>query len=244
MTALAKMTLVEAKLLFREPATWIIALVLPTFIVLVLGAVFAPHRPEEAFGGQRFIDLFVPSMVVLTLATLGVSTLPIRLATYREKGVLRRLSTTPVHPGNLLAAQLIINIAIAVGAVLLLVVAGRVAFDVPLPRHPIGFIAAFLVGTSSLFALGVLVAARASSARTGTALAMPIFFLVMFVGGVYLPRVFLPEFVVRIGEVTPPGVQALLDAWMGTAPQPLQLAIMAAITVIAGVAAARLFKWE
>ena len=37
----------------------------------------------------------------------------------------------------------------------------------------------------------------------------------MFLGGVYLPRWLLPEVLVRIGDFTPPGVQALLDAWSG-----------------------------
>ena len=56
--------------------------------------------------------------------------------------------------------------------------------------------------------------------------------------------VLLPEFIVRIGDVTPPGVQSLLDAWSGTAPDPLALAVMAATTVVAGWTAARSFRWE
>jgi ABC-2 type transport system permease protein len=244
MSELAKITVIETKLLFREAATWIVALVLPTFILVLLGVLFAPHRPDKALGGQRFIDLFVPSLVVITLATLGVNTMPIRLATYREKGVLRRLSTTPVRPVKLLAAQLLINMAVAVAAVLLLILVGRLAFQIPLPRHGPGFVAAFLLGMSSLFALGLWVAAAAPTARAGMALSLPLFFLAMFLGGVYLPRWLLPKFLVRIGDYTPPGVQALLDAWRGAAPDPLQLAIMAAITVIAGAAAARSFRWE
>src|SRR5262249_26122795 len=135
MTELAKITRLETKLFFREAATWIIALVLPTFILLVIGAILAPHKPDKAFGGQRFIDVFVPSLVVITLATLGVNALPIRLATYREKGVLRRLSTTPIHPVKLLTAQLVINMSVAVAAVLLLIIVGRLAFQIPIPRH-------------------------------------------------------------------------------------------------------------
>lgn len=241
LTKLAKITAVETKLFFREPATWIVALLLPTFILVVLGVLFP--QPEETVG-QRFIDLFAPSLVVITLATLGVNTLPIRLATYREKGVLRRLSTTPVQPATLLIAQLAINMTVALAAVLLLSVVGKLAFGVPFPQHVLGFLAAFLLGMSSLFALGLLVAAVAQTARAGTALALPMFFLAMFLGGVYLPRMLLPDFLVRIGAYTPPGVQALLDTWMGAGAQPLQLAILAAITVLAGAAAARWFRWE
>jgi ABC-2 type transport system permease protein len=118
----------------------------------------------------------------------------------------------------------------AVAAVSLLVIVGNLAFQIPLPQAPARLLAAFLFGMTSLFALGLLAAAVAPTARAGAAFIVPLFILVMFLGGVYVPRMFLPDFLVRIGEYTPPGVQALLDAWMGTAPQPLQLVIMAAIT--------------
>lgn len=244
MTRLAKITIIEIKLFFRDPATWVVALLLPSFVLVVLGAIPSLRTAQEVFGGQRFIDLFVPSLAVVTLATLGVNALPIRLATHREKGVLRRLSTTPVNPAKLLLAQLAINMAMATAAVMLLIVVGRLAFNVPFPRHVFGFLAAFLLGMSSLFSLGLLVAAVAPTARAGAALSLPVYFLAMFLGGVYLPRVFLPDLLVRIGSYTPPGVQALLDAWMGTPPQPWQLATMAVITLVTGGAAARLFRWE
>ena len=46
---------------------------------------------------------------------------------------------------------------------------------------------------SALFAIGLLLAAVAPSNRVATALAIPMFFVVMLLGGVYLPRVFLPD---------------------------------------------------
>ena len=245
MKQLSKLVQVEAKLFFRDPAAWIFSILLPVGLLVGLGAVPALREPSEEFGGARFIDIFAPSLVVITLAVLGVNMLPIRLATYREKGVLRRLSTTPASPAMLLVAQLVVNALLAIVAVGLLVVVGKLAFDVPLPQHPVGFAAAFLLGLSSLFALGLLVASVAPTSRIGTAAAMPVFFVVMFFGGVYLPRFLLPDIVVRIGDYTPPGVQALLDTWSGeSGAQPLHLLTMAAITVIAGAVAAKLFKWE
>jgi ABC-2 type transport system permease protein len=244
MTGLYKLIVVETKFFFRDPAAWISTVLLPTLILVVLGMIPALRRPEDVFGGQRFIDIFAPSLVVITLAMLGANILPIRLTTYRERGVLRRLSTTPVNPATLLVAQLMINMVIAVSAIVLLITVGNLAFGVPLPQHPLGFITTFLLGMASLFALGLLAAAVAPTARTGSALVALVFMLVMFLGGFYLPRIFLPDLLQRIGAYTPPGVQALLDAWMGAAPQPMHLLGMAVITVIAGGAAARLFRWE
>ena len=244
MKELRALIAIEAKLVFREPITWLAAIALPTVILLIFGSIFGPSDPDPALGGLRFIDVFVPSLVVITVGTLGIQTLPIRLATYREKGVLRRLSTTPAHPVRLLAAQLAIYLVISVIALVLLVIVANVAFGVPLPRQPIGYVAAFLLGMTSLFAIGLLVAAVAPSNRAATAIAIPMFFAVMFLGGVYLPRVYLPDVLVRIGDFTPPGVQGLQDAWMGTAPQLAPLLGMAVLTVVVGSVAVRLFRWE
>ncbi|MBX7265036.1 ABC transporter permease [Micromonospora sp. Llam7] len=134
-------------------------------------------------------------------------------------------------------------VGILASAVLLAVVA-RLAFGSPLPQHPLGFAAALALGATALLAVGLLVAAVAPTAKAAQALAVPVFMVIMFFGGVYLPRFLLPDFLAEIGAYTPPGVQALLDAWTGTAPQPLHLGIMAVIAVAAGAGAAKLFRWE
>jgi ABC-2 type transport system permease protein len=244
MNEMRSLIVTEAKLVFREPITWLAAIALPTVILLIFGSIFGPEKPDPALGGLRFIDVFVPSLVVITVGTLGIQTLPIRLATYREKGVLRRLSTTPVHPLRLLVAQLAIYMVTAVVALVLLVIVANVAYAVPLPVQPVYYVAAFLLGMGSLFAIGLLVAAVAPSSRVATAVAIPMFFVVMFLGGVYLPRVYLPDVLVKLGDFTPPGVQGLQDAWLGTVPQVAPLLGMGLLTLVVGVLAVRLFRWE
>jgi ABC-2 type transport system permease protein len=240
---LTKITAVEARLFFREPGVWLLTILLPTIVLVVVGSLFGTEA-DPALGGRRWIDIFAPSMVVMTLAILGVNTLPARLVKYREKGVLRRLSTTPADPWSLLTAQLIVNMGVAVVSVIILIGVGNVVFGIPFPQDPLGFAAAFVLGMSALFALGLLVAAVAPTPGMATALFVPLFALVMFLGGVYLPRQMLPDFLIRLGDYTPPGVQALLDAWQGTSPQLSQLAVMALVTAVAGFAAARRFRWE
>jgi ABC-2 type transport system permease protein len=244
MTALKKLTIVEARLLRRDLGTSLAAVVLPTLLLVILGAIPALRRPDNTFGGQRFIDVFCPSLVVITIAVLGLNGLPIRLATYRENGVLRRMSTTPVHPANLLAAQLLVNLAALVVSVAVLIAVGSLGFDVPVPRHPLGFVAAFGLGAAALFSVGLLVAAIAPTARAGAGMAVPLYLLAMFFGGVYLPRFLLPDLLVRIGDYTPPGVQAMQDAWIGAGPNPLQLGVMAVTAAAVGTVAAKVFRWE
>jgi ABC-2 type transport system permease protein len=257
MSTLWKTTIVEAKLFIREPMSTIFGLLFPTALLLLLGAIPALREPSEEYYGARFVDAWAPTALVMGLAIVGVQYIPGVVATYRENGILRRMSTTPVHPATVLAAQVIVALTAALVAATLLILSAWLVLDVPLPQHPLGFAIAFVVGFGALLAIGMLVAAVAPTARAANGISVVVFMLVMFAGGVYLPRFLMPDFLIRMGDYTPPGVQALLDAWSGDAamakvlgtaatghPQPLQLGIMALIGVAAGWAAARLFRWQ
>lgn len=244
MSSLLKLTAAEARLFVRDPTSLVIGLLLPTVILVGLGAVPILREPSADLGGVRFVDYFAPSVIVMSVAVIGLTTLPAVMAGYRERGVLRRMRTTPAHPAKLLAAQLIVNVAAALVSALLVVVAGRLAYGVPLPQNPLGFALAFVLGITAVFAIGMLVAAVAGTARAASGISTVLFMSVMFFGGVYLPRFMLPDAVARVGDYVPPGVQTLLDSWNGESPDPVQLLAMAAIAVAAGAASARIFKWE
>lgn len=244
MRQLTALTIIETKLALRDPLNWLVVVILPAAVLLGMGWLFAPHEPDPLLGGARFIDLLIPSLAVISLAIVGVNLMPLGLGAYRDKGILRRLSTTPVRPATLLMAQVIIYSGFAVVAVVLLMVVGNLALDIPYPAHVPGFIAAFVLGLAALFGIGLLVAALAPTGGAATAIALPIFFVVMFIGGVYLPRWLLPDIIVTLGTYAPPGVQALQDSWTGTGPELLPLAIMALIAAVTGATAVRLFRWE
>ncbi|MEV6813821.1 ABC transporter permease [Micromonospora sp. NPDC051296] len=244
MHAFGQILKTEAKLYLRDIPTLVLTIGLPTLILVVLGLIPTLREPDANFGGQSFITYFTPSLLVLTLAMVGVNALPTVLATYRERGILRRLATTPASPLALLTAQLVLALVGILTSAVILALVARFAFGSPLPQHLLGFVAALVLGTAALLALGLLVAAVARTAKAAQALAVPLFMVVMFFGGVYLPRFLLPDFLAEVGAYTPPGVQALLDAWTGTAPHPLHLGIMAVIAVAASAGAAKLFRWE
>ncbi|SER92225.1 ABC-2 type transport system permease protein [Lentzea xinjiangensis] len=239
-----KIIKVEARLFVRDRLNSLFAVLFPTLLLLVLGAVPALRTPAEEFGGLRFIDSYLSSLVVFTLGFIGLQRVPTVVATYREKGVLRRLSTTPMHPARLLAGQMVVNFVAAILSVLLTVVVAHLVFGVDLPHHPLGLAGAVVLGGAGTFALGLVIAALAPNARAAGGWATAVFMLLMFFGGVYLPRFMLPPAIQAIGSYAPPGVEALQQAWLGTAPDWRHLAIMGLVGLVAGTVAARTFRWE
>jgi ABC-2 type transport system permease protein len=88
------------------------------------------------------------------------------------------------------------------------------------------------------------VAAVAPRARVATGIGTVVFMVTQFFAGVYLPKFLLPDVIVRIGEFVPPGIGAFQGAWTGAGADPVQLAAMAVIGVVATGLAARFFRWE
>ena len=103
-----------------------------------------------------------------------------------------------------------------------------------------------MLGTASLFGLGLLIAAVAPNAKSAPAIGSLLMFPLLYISGMWTPRETMPELVQRIGDFLPmaPFGDALRATWAGHAPQPLHLVVMAATVLITGVAAARLFRWE
>jgi ABC-2 type transport system permease protein len=246
MHSLTKILFVETKLLLREKWPLLFVFGLPLGLLLAFGAQPGSGKPSADLGGQSGAEYIAAIGVGIALTALGLQMLPSVLANYRERGILRRLGVTPVPPAALLVAQVILNIISAVIVFAVLIVVGDLAFGTPAPQRFPEFLAAAILAMASLFAIGLLIAAVAPSARAAYGIGLSLFFPSLFFGGVYIPREAMPSVLRHIGDFTPlgAGLKALRDAWMGLSPQPEHLVIMAAYAVVAGTAAARFFRWE
>src|SRR5258707_424080 len=136
MSALAKIVRTETKLYLREPLSAFFGVLFPAVLILVLGNAMPGFQdPSEDIGGRRPIDLYLPITLAMAIGTVAIVTLLGVLSAYREKGVLRRLSTTAVSPVSLLLGQLAVNIGALVVASALAVLAAYAAFRAQLPGN-------------------------------------------------------------------------------------------------------------
>lgn len=235
----------ELTLFLREPVALFWGLLFPVILLVVLG-IATPKKPERALGGVRFMVAYTPVLMMFTLAILALSALPAALASYRDKGYLRRLSTTPVGASRLLGAQIIINFALSAASVILITVVARVAFSVPLPRQLAGFALAIVLTMSAMLSLGTLIAAVVPTQRIAAAAGSLLFFPLMFFAGLWVPQAEMGSVLRDISHLTPLGaaIPAVQNAIAGHWPGTVHLLVLAGYTVILCGAAARLFRWE
>jgi ABC-2 type transport system permease protein len=245
-SALGRLTITELKLLARQSTAFVLRMAIPLVLLIIFGAIPFYTRPRASLDGYTLLDVYVPILIAYSLAFLTLIATPMTLAGYRERGVLRRLRTTPAGPARVLAAQLIASKAVVAVMVVLILAVARIGYGVALPRQAAGFAVAAVLAAAAMLAIGLLIAAVAPSAQAAQGIGMVLLFPMMFFAGLFFPLPVMPSVLRHISHGTPLGaaVQALQDAWLGHWPPPLQLWTMAAYAVGCGLAAARLFRWE
>jgi ABC-2 type transport system permease protein len=246
MNGFGKLALVEGRLFLREKAALIGVFGLPVALVLGFGLIPGFSDPQKGLSDQIGTEYIAALGVAIVLASLGLTGVPMVIGQYRERGVLRRLGVTPVRPLTLLLADLTVWAAAAVLSVALVVAVVRFAFHVPAPAESGWFILSILLGIASLFAVGMLAAAVAPTARSSAGIGWLLFFPNMFLAGVYFPTEEMSATMRQVGNFTPLGsaLHAVRDSWMGIEPRPEYLVIMAAWALVAAALAARFFRWD
>jgi ABC-2 type transport system permease protein len=247
MTGFAKLTKVEFTLLRRDLLSVLLPFLLPLGMLVGFGSATDMRVADPDLGGLSVFDVFiVPIALVLILPMLSLMVLPSTLASYRERGVLRRLATTPIHPISVLVAQLVIHVALLIASLGVTAVVAVTVFDVSAPQRPGTSLAVLGLGALALYGLGITVAALAPKANAATNLGMGLFFPQLLLGGLMVPADALPEVLARIGEFTPVGatMHALQAAWTGGEVAALHLGVLAVWTVGTIVVASTRFRWD
>jgi ABC-2 type transport system permease protein len=245
-SALWRLSFTELKLFLRERTGPIFGIGFPMLLLIVFGNLSYFNKPKAILGGLTILDTYVPILITFVIGMLALNVLPPVLAGYREKGILRRLQTTPVGPARVLAAQLLISLAFTVISGALLLTVARLAFNVVLPRQLGGFVVAALLAAAATISVGLFIAAAAATGRAANAIGATLFYVAMFFAGLFLPIPVMPKVLQHISHGTPLGaaVEALTYATKGHWPHLLTLGTMAAYVVVFGLGAATLFRWE
>ena len=104
MSRLTVLAGVEARLLVRDWTVLVFAFVFPAFVMLILAGVFG-NQPDDGYAGQRPDDYYVAASIGVPVIALALVGLPVALASYRERQVLRRFEAFGVSTAVVVAAQ-------------------------------------------------------------------------------------------------------------------------------------------
>lgn len=238
-SVLRRLVTAELRLLLRDPFSLTFVLAFPVVSMLIIGGAFGTE-PDEVFPVNPS-HWYVASYFSTVIGATGFIMLPVHIASYRERGVLRRFAAAGFPRWSFPVAQLVLGlVAVTVSGAVLLAVAAPV-YGVPavedLPRVVAGVVASAV----AFISLGVLLGSLVPSARAAQAVGLLLFFPSFLLGvGGPPPQVLSPA-LRHLADVLPLklATDAVRDPWLGTGTGAGPLLAVAAIAVAATVLAAR-----
>ena len=238
-SALLRLITAELRLLLRDPFSLSFVLVFPVVSMLIIGGAFGTE-PDEVFAVNPS-HWYVASYFSTVIGATGLIMLPVHIASYRERGVLRRFAAAGFPRWSFPLAQFVLGlVAVSVSGAVLLAVAAPV-YGVPeiedLPRVVAGAIAS----AAAFISLGVLLGSLMPSARAAQAVGLLLFFPSFLLGVGGPPPAVLSPALRHVADVLPLklATDAVRDPWLGIGTGTGPLLVVAAIAVIATVLAVR-----
>lgn len=234
--SLLRLAATEMRLFLREPVVLTFVFAFPILTVLVLGGVFDDDDP--AFEGVLPSDYYLAAYIGVVIAAIGLVMLPVHLASYRERGVLRRFDVSHFPRWALPAAWILVAMVITAVAVAVLLVTGWLVYGLPAPDDLAGVIVGSLLGAFTFISIGIALGMALPSARSAQGLGMLLFFPFFLLGGAGPPPDAMGEPMGSISDLVPLThvVRSIQEPWLDLGSATGHLVVLVALAATATVA--------
>ena len=195
----------------------------------------------------RFIEFFVPGIIAMSVMTSSLSGAVTMNAELRQKGVIRKLSTTPITRTDWILSNILYQFVLAVISTVAILVVSYAVFSVRLQINAWLFV--FLVLEVFAFGgIGMILTRVANEAESAAAAANFIMFPMMFLAGSFFPIEMMPGFLQTIARILPlyyvnEGLRASMVSVDNTAAlrYAAMIGAFAAVVFVVGI---NTTKWE
>ena len=189
----------------------------------------------------RFIEFFVPGVIAMAVMTASLFGSVNVNAELLQKGVIRKLSTTPITRMDWILSNVLYQFILAVLSTAVMLLVSYIVFNVSLEINAwlVVFVA---LNVFSFVGLGMILTRVAKEAESASAAADALMFPMMFLSGTFFPVEMMPEFLQKFAKVLPlyyvnEGLRAAMVAVDHTAALKCALIIgaFAAVVFVLGI---------
>jgi ABC-2 type transport system permease protein len=196
-----------------------------------------------------YIDFLVPGIVAMMIMSNNLNGVAGQIASWRERGILRRMQGTTLQASTFIAAQITARLCLnGLQAVIVLLV-GYFVFGTQVNGSWILLLLFVILGTLAFMSLGFIIAGLAKTPESAGPIASFISFPLLFVGGIFFPIKDMPEFLQPVIHALPiaqlsTALREVMNVGSGFLQLWPQFAYLGVWTAVAFWLASITFKWE
>jgi ABC-2 type transport system permease protein len=176
---------------------------MPVMLLLLFGTLNSGGRIPE-LGNIPYITFFLPGILAYGIIISQFMNMAAGLAIQRDNGLLKRVRGTPLPGWAYVAGRVGSTGAISVVMTIVMLVLGRVFFDVHLRAEAVpAVVVAVLLGAATFAALGMAAVALIPNAEAAPVVANVLILPLSFISGIWYPLTGAPQWLVDVAKVFP-----------------------------------------
>ena len=161
-----------------------------------------PAKASILNRNYRFIDFFVPGIIAMTVMTASLFGAVNVNAELRQKGVIKKLSTTPITHTDWILSNVVYQFLLSVISTISILLVSYTVFDVSLQLN--FWLPVFVVlDVFAFVGIGMILTRVAKEAESAAAAANAIMFPMMFLSGTFFPVEMMPDFLQKFSRILP-----------------------------------------
>lgn len=196
----------------------------------------------------RHIDYLVPGILGMSLMFTGLfGALPV--IQQRQAHIIKRLGTTPLRRSTLVLGDLTFRMILVLLTAALIVLVGRLVFDVQMIGNWFSFCGMVVLGTLAFTSLGYLVAAFVKTEEAAAPVINVITMPMMILSGTFFEVTSMPSFIQPVVKILPltylnDALRQIMVAGTPLHPLTVDIAVMGAWVAICLAVTIRFFRWD
>jgi len=193
----------ELKQFLRTREYVVFTLLFPVILVVVFGAVFGS---TDIGGGVSLTQYFVTGMIASGLFATSFQNLAIQIPMERQRGVLKRLTGTPMPRAAYFVGKIVMVLVVSVVETTILLAIATLFYDLKLPTDPTKWATLLwvsLLGITSCTLCGVAYSSIARTGRGAPATVTPIALVLQFISGVFFVYTSIPVWMQHVAALFP-----------------------------------------
>ncbi|MGO5051586.1 ABC transporter permease [Lachnospiraceae bacterium LCP25S3_G4] len=241
-----KMYTIEQKLGFRSCDGIIFGICMPVGVLFLI-AVIAGGR-SAGDGGYTYLESAYASLIAVGICACAFMGIPLTIADYRDKRILKHFFVTPCSPRWILGAVMACNIVIAMLSAIAVTAVAVLLLGYHMTGSTLAFVGAWVLTLISMFSIGLLLASLCKTVKTANAVTSAVYFPMLFLSGATIPYELFPTGLQKVASILPltQGIKLMKAISIGAQIEHVVgiVILLLAITVICSIISVNAFRWE
>ena len=157
---------------------------------------------NDVIANYRYVDFIVPGIIGMTILTSGVLQTVGMQTQYRNKGILKKLGTTPLKKSEWIISKMLYQAVVVFISAALIIVAAKLVYQVRFVPD-VTTIGLIFAGTICFTGLGMIIAHFVKDEDAATAAASSITMPMLFLSGTFIPIESMPDYLQAVAKVLP-----------------------------------------